>query len=88
MFRSSNGEIAVGGEGLSPTTLRKDDEQVSDPNRQTASSCDNYSLLRLKLTEENLAEGRTQLELIFDHRRRLLGNGHIATGNSSTSSNM
>lgn len=33
-----------------------------------------------QLTEENLLEGRAQLESIFDHRKRLLGNGHIATG--------
>lgn len=33
-----------------------------------------------QLTDENLAEGRNQLEMIFEHRRRLLGNGHIATG--------
>ncbi len=33
-----------------------------------------------QLTEENLMEGRTQLETIFEHRKRLLGNGHIATG--------
>lgn len=33
-----------------------------------------------QLTEENLAEGRNQLETIFEQRKRLLGNGHIATG--------
>lgn len=33
-----------------------------------------------QLTEENLVEGRNQLEAIFEHRKRLLGNGHIATG--------
>jgi tetratricopeptide (TPR) repeat protein len=33
-----------------------------------------------QLTDENLAEGRNQLEMIFEHRKRLLGNGHIATG--------
>lgn len=33
-----------------------------------------------QLTDENLAEGRNQLEMVFEHRRRLLGNGHIATG--------
>jgi hypothetical protein len=33
-----------------------------------------------QLTDENLAEGRNQLEMIYEHRRRLLGNGHIATG--------
>jgi tetratricopeptide (TPR) repeat protein len=33
-----------------------------------------------QLTEENLAEGRSQLEIIFEQRKRLLGNGHIATG--------
>jgi hypothetical protein len=32
-----------------------------------------------QLTDENLAEGRNQLEMIYEHRRRLLGNGHIAT---------
>ena len=36
--------------------------------------------LCVQLTEENVSEGRAQLELIFEHRRRLLGNGHIATG--------
>lgn len=38
------------------------------------------SLVTEQLTEENLAEGRSQLEIIFDHRKRLLGNSHIATG--------
>lgn len=33
-----------------------------------------------QLTEENTAEGRSQLEIIFEHRKRLLGNNHIATG--------
>lgn len=33
-----------------------------------------------QLTEENLVEGRNHLEAIFEHRKRLLGNGHIATG--------
>jgi tetratricopeptide (TPR) repeat protein len=33
-----------------------------------------------QLTEENLVEGRSQLEAILEHRKRLLGNGHIATG--------
>jgi tetratricopeptide (TPR) repeat protein len=33
-----------------------------------------------QLTEENLVEGRNQLEAVFEHRKRLLGNGHIATG--------
>jgi len=33
-----------------------------------------------QLTEENLVEGRNQLEAIYEHRKRLLGNGHIATG--------
>mmetsp|Transcript_2991 Transcript_2991/g.5094 ORF Transcript_2991/g.5094 Transcript_2991/m.5094 type:complete len:404 (+) Transcript_2991:50-1261(+) len=33
-----------------------------------------------QLTDENLAEGRNQLEMIYEHRKRLLGNGHIATG--------
>jgi hypothetical protein len=33
-----------------------------------------------QLTDENLSEGRQQLEMIFEHRKRLLGNGHIATG--------
>lgn len=33
-----------------------------------------------QLTEENLVEGRSHLEAIFEHRKRLLGNGHIATG--------
>lgn len=33
-----------------------------------------------QLTEENIAEGRNQLEQIFEHRKRLLGNGHIASG--------
>lgn len=33
-----------------------------------------------QLTDENLAEGRNQLEMVFEHRKRLLGNGHIATG--------
>lgn len=33
-----------------------------------------------QLTEENLVDGRNYLETIFEHRKRLLGNGHIATG--------
>jgi hypothetical protein len=33
-----------------------------------------------QLTEENLVEGRNHLDAIFEHRKRLLGNGHIATG--------
>lgn len=33
-----------------------------------------------QLTEENLAEGRSQLEIVYEHRKRLLGNTHIATG--------
>ena len=33
-----------------------------------------------QLTDENLAEGRNQLEMIYEHRKRLLGQGHIATG--------
>jgi len=33
-----------------------------------------------QLTEENLVEGRSHLEAIFEHRKRMLGNGHIATG--------
>lgn len=42
------------------------------------------SLITEQLTEENLSEGRSQLEIIFDHRKRLLGNSHIATGLSVT----
>jgi tetratricopeptide (TPR) repeat protein len=38
------------------------------------------SITAEQLTEENLVEGRNQLEAIFDHRKRLLGGGHIATG--------
>lgn len=34
----------------------------------------------VQLTDENLAEGRNQLEMIFEHRKRLLGIGHIASG--------
>lgn len=33
-----------------------------------------------QLTDENLAEGRNQLEMVFEHRKRLLGQAHIATG--------
>jgi tetratricopeptide (TPR) repeat protein len=33
-----------------------------------------------QLSEQNIMEGKTQLETIFEHRKRLLGNGHIATG--------
>ena len=32
------------------------------------------------LTEEQLAEGRSQLDQILDTRKQLLGVGHIATG--------
>lgn len=38
------------------------------------------SLTSEQLTEENLIEGKNQLEVIYEHRKKLLGNGHIATG--------
>lgn len=38
------------------------------------------SITATQLTEDNLADGRSHLEAIFEHRKRLLGNGHIATG--------
>lgn len=40
----------------------------------------NKSQEKEKISEENIAEGRSQLEMIFEHRKRLLGNSHIATG--------
>lgn len=38
------------------------------------------SITATQLTEDNLADGRSHLEAIYEHRKRLLGNGHIATG--------
>jgi tetratricopeptide (TPR) repeat protein len=33
-----------------------------------------------QLNEEHLADGRSQLQAVFDHRRQVLGINHIATG--------
>jgi tetratricopeptide (TPR) repeat protein len=63
-----HGQLAEGGKSLPPKahpTLLN--EKMS-------------SITAEQLTEENLVEGRSQLESIFEHRKRLLGNGHIATG--------
>ncbi len=38
------------------------------------------SITASQLTEDNIADGRNHLEAIFEHRKRLLGNGHIASG--------
>jgi len=52
------------------STMKKANLGSAQPNAVTSD----------QLTDENLAEGRNQLEMIFEHRKRLLGNGHIATG--------
>ena len=62
-----------------------DDQSINNNNESVAKKA-NLGALQPnavtpeQLTDENLSEGRNQLEMIYEHRKRLLGNGHIATG--------
>lgn len=59
------------------------ESKVGDFLSRTGSSTKNDKLSNVtaeQLTQENLIEGRSQLDAVFEHRKRLLGNGHIATG--------
>lgn len=75
-LHQDHGGDSIGGnsdaddQSASESVTKKANLGATQPNAVTAD----------QLTDENLAEGRNQLEMIFEHRKRLLGNGHIATG--------
>eukprot|EP01038_Epipyxis_sp_PR26KG_P014480 gene14480-19437_t len=56
------------------------DQQQTQQDPTSKNIIQPQQLIQEQLTEENLAEGRSQLELIYEHRKRLLGGSHIATG--------
>jgi tetratricopeptide (TPR) repeat protein len=58
------------GDNKKRTSLKKNTTSIDEDDDDTKN----------ELTEENLAEGRSQLELILEQRKRLLGSSHIATG--------
>jgi tetratricopeptide (TPR) repeat protein len=75
-------ELHQGGGSVGGGSDAGDDMSLNDPVAKKANlgATQPNAVTPEQLTDENLAEGRNQLEMIFEHRKRLLGNGHIATG--------